>query len=73
MFLPRFKLAENYDLEDVLCSLGMLMPFRRTGQTFLECHLGRELFLSKFMHKSFAELNKESMEAVASTAAIMML
>lgn len=72
VFLPRFKLEENYDMEAVLCSLGMTDAFDQGKADFSGISSGRNLFLSKVVHKSFVEVNEEGTEAAAATAAIMM-
>ncbi|XP_012659713.1 serpin B6 [Otolemur garnettii] len=73
VFLPRFKLEENYDMETVLCSLGMTDAFDQSRADFSGMSSQRNLFLSKVVHKSFVEVNEEGTEAAAATAAIMMM
>lgn len=73
VFLPRFKLEENYDMKDVLCSLGMTEAFEQGRADFSGMSTGRDLFLSKVIHKSFVEVNEEGTEAAAATAGIMLL
>lgn len=71
--LPRFKLEENYDMKDVLCSLGMTDAFEAVKADFSGMSSRRDLYLSKVVHKSFVEVNEEGTEAAAATAAVMML
>ncbi|XP_058411360.1 serpin B6 [Diceros bicornis minor] len=73
VFLPRFKLEENYDMEDVLRSLGMTDAFEQTKADFSGMSSRRDLYLSKVVHRSFVEVNEEGTEAAAATAAIMMM
>ncbi|XP_012623894.2 serpin B6 isoform X2 [Microcebus murinus] len=73
VFLPRFKLEENYDMENVLRSLGMTDAFEQARADFSGMSSKRDLFLSKVVHKSFVEVNEEGTEAAAATAAIMMM
>ncbi|KAG3288773.1 serpin B6-like [Ictidomys tridecemlineatus] len=73
VFLPRFKLQENYDLEEVLRSLGMTDAFDEARADFSGMSSRRDLHLSKVVHKSFVEVNEEGTEAAAATAAIMMM
>ncbi|MEJ1284665.1 serine (or cysteine) peptidase inhibitor clade B member 6a [Cricetulus griseus] len=72
VFLPRFKLEENYDMKDVLCKLGMTDAFEDRAD-FSGMSSKKGLFLSKVVHKSFVEVNEEGTEAAAATAAIIMM
>lgn len=71
-FLPWFILQENYSTGDVFHFLGMTDAFEREWADFSGMY-GRELFLSKVIHKSFVEVNEEGKEATFATAAITML
>ncbi|XP_066233152.1 serpin B6-like isoform X1 [Saccopteryx leptura] len=71
--LPRFKLEEDYDMEDVLRALGMTDAFEQNRADFSGMSSMGGLFLSKVLHKAFVEVNEEGTEAAAATAAIMML
>ncbi|XP_052585519.1 serpin B6 isoform X1 [Peromyscus californicus insignis] len=72
VFLPRFKLEENYDMKEFLCKLGMTDAFEDRAD-FSGISSKQGLFLSKVVHKSFVEVNEEGTEAAAATAAIMMM
>ncbi|KAG8522054.1 Serpin B6 [Galemys pyrenaicus] len=73
LFLPRFKLAETYDMAAVLHGLGMTDAFEEGLADFSGMSANRELVLSKAVHKSFVEVNEEGTEAAAASAAVMML
>ncbi|XP_062953436.1 serpin B6 [Cynocephalus volans] len=73
VFLPRFKLEENYDLEAVLRRLGVTDAFEPTRADFSGMSSRRDLHLSKVVHKSFVEVNEEGTEAAAATAGIMLM
>ncbi|GAB1298067.1 Serpin B6 [Apodemus speciosus] len=73
VFLPKFKLEENYEMKDVLCKLGMTDAFDGGRADFSGMSSKQGLFLSKAIHKAFVEVNEEGTEAAAATAAIMML
>ncbi|XP_059119188.1 serpin B6 isoform X1 [Peromyscus eremicus] len=72
VFLPRFKLEENYDMKEFLCKLGMTDAFDNRAD-FSGISSKPDLFLSKVVHKSFVEVTEEGTEAAAATAAIMMM
>ncbi|KAM8823420.1 serpin peptidase inhibitor, clade B (ovalbumin), member 1, like 3 [Spinachia spinachia] len=71
--LPRFKMEENYDMKNVLVSMGMVDAFDPSMCDFSGMAPGNDLVLSKVVHKAFVEVNEEGTEAAAATAAIMML
>uniref|UniRef100_F7EUC3 Serpin B6 n=1 Tax=Rattus norvegicus TaxID=10116 RepID=F7EUC3_RAT len=67
VFLPRFKLEENYDMKVVLGKLGMTDAFMEGRADFSGIASKQGLFLSKVIHKAFVEVNEEGTEAVAAT------
>lgn len=69
VFLPRFKLEENYDMKDVLCRLGMTDAFEQGMADFSGIASKEGLFLSEVIHRSFVEVNEEGTEAAAATTA----
>ncbi|XP_048204479.1 serpin B6 isoform X2 [Perognathus longimembris pacificus] len=73
VYLPRFKLEENYDMKDVLSSMGMADAFEQGKADFSGMSSKRDLYLSKVVHKSFVEVNEEGTEAVAATAAVIQM
>ncbi|TKS74956.1 Leukocyte elastase inhibitor A [Collichthys lucidus] len=65
--LPKFKLEENYKLNDPLAKLGMTYVFW-SGKADLSGMKGdKTLFLSTVVHKAFVEVNKVGTEAAAAT------
>ncbi|XP_051025688.1 serpin B6 isoform X6 [Acomys russatus] len=71
VFLPRFKLEENYGMTNVLCKLGMMDAFKPDRADFSGMSSKKGMSLSKVIHKAFVEVNEEGTEAVAATAALM--
>ncbi|KAH0506793.1 Serpin B6 [Microtus ochrogaster] len=70
VFLPRFKLEENYDMEDFLCKLGMTDAFEDRAD-FSGISSKHGLSLSKVVHNSFVEVNEEGTEAAAATSSVV--
>ncbi|XP_071341834.1 serpin peptidase inhibitor, clade B (ovalbumin), member 1, like 3 isoform X2 [Trachinotus anak] len=69
--LPRFKMEETYDLNEVLKNMGMVDAFDVTKSDFSGMSPTNDLVLSKVAHKAFVEVNEEGTEAAAATAAAM--
>ncbi|XP_051980589.1 serpin B6-like, partial [Xyrauchen texanus] len=69
--LPRFKMEETYDMNDLLVSMGMVDAFDQQKADFSGMSPNHDLVLSKVIHKSFVEVNEEGTEAAAVTAPIM--
>ncbi|XP_051796394.1 LOW QUALITY PROTEIN: serpin B6-like [Acanthochromis polyacanthus] len=63
--LPRFKMEETYDLENVLTSMGMVDAFDVMKSDFSGMSETKELVLSKVTHKAFVEVNEAGTEAAA--------
>ncbi|XP_039890798.1 leukocyte elastase inhibitor-like isoform X1 [Simochromis diagramma] len=73
LHLPKFKLEEDYELNDPLAKLGMKNVFC-AGRADLSGMNGEPgLFLSTMAHKVFAEVNEEGTEAAAATGAVIKL
>ncbi|XP_063357295.1 leukocyte elastase inhibitor-like [Pelmatolapia mariae] len=73
LHLPKFKLEEDYELNEPLAKLGMKDVFC-AGKADLSGMNGEAgLFLSTVAHKAFAEVNEEGTEAAAATGAVIKL
>ena len=72
VFLPRFRLADDWDLAPALSALGMPQPFAYPGADFRGMNGRKDLFVQKAVQKAFAEVNEEGTEAAAATGIAMM-
>ena len=66
VFLPRFKLTQQFDLNDILSKMGAKEMFI-AGKADLSGISTEPLFVSKVVHKAFVEVNQEGTEAAAAT------
>ncbi|XP_074135098.1 serpin B6-like [Sminthopsis crassicaudata] len=73
VFLPRFKMEQNLDMECILRKLGMSDAFDVTKADFSGISTGKNLLLSKVIHKAYVEVNEEGTEAAAATAVVVKL
>ncbi|XP_031802054.1 serpin B6-like isoform X1 [Sarcophilus harrisii] len=71
VFLPRFKLEENLDMEFILRKLGISDAFDGSKADFTGMSARNDLYLSKVVHKAYVEVNEEGTEAVGASAAVM--
>ena len=69
--LPEFKVEEGFDLQDVLAGLGMPDAFSEERADFSGMTGGRDLFLSKAIHKAFVHVNEAGTVAAAAAAVVM--
>ncbi|XP_036044309.1 serpin B9-like [Onychomys torridus] len=73
VFLPKFKLQEDYDMKSVFQHLGMVDVFQGGKADLSGMSPERDLCLSKFIHKSVVEVNEQGTEAAAVSAGIDVL
>ncbi|XP_027146430.1 leukocyte elastase inhibitor-like isoform X2 [Larimichthys crocea] len=66
--LPKFKLEEDYKLNDPLAKLGMTYVFWAGKADLSGMNGDKKLFLSRVAHKAFVEVNEVGTEAAAATA-----
>nr|WP_320190672.1 serpin family protein [uncultured Desulfobacter sp.] len=76
VFLPKFKLDQDWRLKKILQDLGIVRAFQdpsnANGAQFQGMTVGddpaQQLYLSEVLHKSFIEVNEKGTEAAAVTA-----
>ncbi|XP_035509856.1 leukocyte elastase inhibitor [Morone saxatilis] len=69
--LPKFKLEEDYELNEPLAKLGMADVFCAAKADLSGMNGQGGLFLSTVAHKAFVEVNEEGTEAAAATAGMI--
>ncbi|XP_008276421.1 leukocyte elastase inhibitor [Stegastes partitus] len=69
--LPKFKLEEDYELNEPLAKLGMTDVFCGAKADLSGMNGQAGLFLSTVAHKAFVEVNEEGTEAAAATAGMV--
>ncbi|XP_070816858.1 leukocyte elastase inhibitor-like [Chaetodon trifascialis] len=69
--LPKFKLEEDYELNEPLVKLGMIDVFCGAKANLSGMNGDTGLFLSTVAHKAFVEVNEEGTEAAAATAGMI--
>ncbi len=68
--LPKFRIKQRLDLEQILVSIGMRQAFSPFAD-FSAINGQNDLYLSKVLHEAFFDLNENGVEAAAATAAIV--
>ncbi|XP_038599444.1 neuroserpin [Tachyglossus aculeatus] len=69
VYLPRFTVEQKINLKELLKSLGITEIFSRNADLSALSD-GKDVFLSKAIHKSFIEVNEEGSEAAAASGMI---
>ena len=73
VFLPKFKMACQFQLKSVLAEMGMAQAFDSRRADFSGMTPKPDLFISAVIHKAFVDVNEEGTEAAAATAVVMKL
>jgi serine protease inhibitor len=67
--LPRFRMKWQRELNDDLQQLGMLLAFTADRADFTRMSpLGRQLYVTKVLQKTFVDVDEEGTEAAAATS-----
>lgn len=70
LILPKFKISDDYELNEPLKKLGMKSAFEKDAD-FSGMTGTRDLFISNVVHKSYVDVNEEGTEAAAATGVVM--
>nr|BAB23998.1 unnamed protein product [Mus musculus] len=68
VYLPKFQLQEDYDMNSLLQHLGILNVFDGSKADLSGMSTKENLCLSEFAHKCVVEVNEEGTEAAAASA-----
>ncbi len=72
LFLPKFKIEYDLEMNDVLKALGMPKAFTDAAN-FSRMTKRQKLYISNVIHKTFVDVNEEGTEAAAVTVVEMRL
>ena len=70
VYLPKFTMASQFSLNDVLQSLGMRAAFSPEAD-FSGMDGKKDLYLSAVVHKAFVDVKEEGTEAAAATGVVV--
>ena len=72
--IPKFKTESSMSLKETLTAMGMPLAFDEEKANFHGMRKilpGKNLYISKVMHKAFVDVDEEGTEAAAATAVVM--
>ncbi len=75
IYLPKFKVAAKYLLNENLQKLGMPTAFKDGEADFsgMSIKWGRLLYISSVFHQAYVDINEEGTEAAAATSVVIKL
>lgn len=69
VYFPKFRLETDYDLGEILKSMGMPNAFDDADFSGMDGR--KDLFISKIIHKAYIDVNEKGTEAAAVTSVVM--
>lgn len=69
--VPRFRLENDFNLNEILEKLGMNLAFDLDQADFSGMEPARELYIDQVIHKAYIDVNEAGTEAAAATAVLM--
>jgi serpin B len=70
VFFPKFTMTCEFQLRSALAAMGMSIAFTEEAD-FSGMTGGKDLFISRVVHKAFVDVSEEGTEAAAATGVMM--
>ncbi|GKC31156.1 serpin-ZX, partial [Tanacetum coccineum] len=71
LWIPKFKITCKFEARDVMEEMGLTFPFDPTNKEITEI-VGRSIYVTKVLQKSFIEIDESGTEAAAVSIMSMM-
>uniref|UniRef100_A0A8C6MR83 Serine (or cysteine) peptidase inhibitor, clade B, member 2 n=1 Tax=Mus spicilegus TaxID=10103 RepID=A0A8C6MR83_MUSSI len=71
VYIPKFKLAQSYELKSILQSMGMEDAFNKGKANFSGMSERNDLFLSEVFHQASVDVTEEGTVAAGGTGAVL--
>ena len=70
-YLPKFKMTSEFQMNNVLTSMGIPSAFDARRADFSGMNGKKDLYISAVIHKAFVDVKEEGTEAAAATGIVM--
>ncbi len=71
IYLPKFKMDREFELADVLSSMGMIDAFSPQQADFSGISTAERMYVQGVIHKAFVDVNEQGTEAAAVTGVVV--